>query len=101
MTDLGYRTTDHAERRMRQRGVPGRAIEAALTYGRQFRRSGAVAYVIGRKEVRQWRSWGVNLSDYVNLQVVCSADGTVITVYRNSNIRSLCCSGHHLEKGIG
>lgn len=89
MTCSNPRTTNHAERRIRQRGVRPGAIEAALTFGRRVRRPGATVYVIGRKEVERWRKEGANLSDYVNLQVVCANDGAIITIYRNPDFRHL------------
>jgi hypothetical protein len=101
MSYLAYRTTNHAERRVRQRGIQGCAIEAALTYGRRIRRPGAVVHVIGRKEVERWRARGVNLSDYVNLQVVCATDGAIITVYRNSNLHQLRRWRPYAEKETG
>ncbi|MBX3400764.1 MAG: hypothetical protein KF873_18675 [Gemmataceae bacterium] len=60
-----------------------------LDYGRIVYTRGAILYAIGRKEVEKYARDGVDLSALNGVQVVCSLDRTVITVYRNRNFRSL------------
>lgn len=85
----GYALTRHARQRMRSRGIPPDAIRAVLWYGRLVHTRGAEVYAIGRQEVRQYASEGLCLSPYEGLQVVCTPEGHVLTVYRNRDFRSL------------
>ncbi len=82
-------TTSHAQKRMQHRGIDTAAIEAALAFGREVFTRGAVVHAIGRREIEQWRDEGINLSAYDGVQVVCSHDGAVLTVYRNRSFRGL------------
>jgi hypothetical protein len=81
--------TRHASRRMQQRGLSDKAVQAAINYGREVYTNGAFKYAIGRKEVDRYRNKGINLSAYVGVQVVCSCEGDVMTAYRNSDFRGL------------
>jgi len=81
--------THHAVMRMRQRGLRAQAIEAALAYGRVVYKHGAVVHILGKREVRLLSTRGLNLSDFVNLHVVCGHDGSVLTVYRNEDLKSI------------
>jgi Domain of unknown function (DUF4258) len=85
----GILLTDHALRQMRRRGIPAAAIDAALDYGRVVYTRGAVIQAIGRNEIARWSEWGIDLSAYDGIQVVCSNEGAVLTVYRNRNFRLL------------
>ena len=46
-------------------------------------------YAIGRNEVERFKKENVNLSECEGVQVVCSIDGVVLTVYRNQSFRKL------------
>jgi len=81
--------TDHAQRRMSQRGLSEDAIDAALTYGREVRTRGAVIYAIGKKDVRKHLADGVDLRAFEGIQVVCVSDGTILTVYKNRDFSGL------------
>jgi len=81
--------TRHARERMGARGLSSTAISAALDYGRVVHTRGAAIHVIGRKEVDWFDRLGIDLSRYEGVQVVCSSDGAVITVYRNRDFRGL------------
>lgn len=84
-----FRTTFHAEQRMSERGVSCSDLEAALTYGRPVWARGARIYAIGHKEVERYTDGEVDLTSQEGVQAVCHPDGTVLTVYRNSDFRSL------------
>jgi len=45
--------------------------------------------VIGRNEVERLIRQGIDLRDYEGVHVVRSADGDIITVYRNRDLRGL------------
>jgi hypothetical protein len=81
--------TDHATERLDARRISREAIFAVLDFGREVHTRGAVIHVIGRKEVKQYRRKGVDLSDFEGIHAVCSKDGAIMTVYRNHNLRSL------------
>ncbi len=79
----------HAFERMEQRNIGHEAIEVVLDFGREVYTRGAIVHAIGRREIEHSEREGINLSPYDGVQVVCSQDGTVLTVYRNRNFRRL------------
>ena len=85
----GVAVTDHAWGRMLARHIDEAALEAALLYGRLVHVRGAEFHVIGRKEVERWAAVGVDLTPFEGVQVVCSSEGAVLTVYRNRDLRQL------------
>ena len=87
--------TKHAKRRMEARRLPEDAVNAALDHGRIVHARGAEIYAIGRNEIARCRREGVDLSAYEGVQVVCSPDGTVLTVYKNRNFRGLRSRARH------
>jgi hypothetical protein len=74
---------------MEQRNIEHEAVEVVLDYGREVFTRGAVVHAIGRREIEQWARQGIDLSRFEGVQVVCSHDGTVLTVYRNRDFRGL------------
>ena len=84
-----YAFTHHALQRMSMRRVPSSKVNLVLTYGRKTHTRGAIIYVIGKKEISQCAAFGIDLSELDGLQVVCSNEGAVITVYRNRDLRGL------------
>jgi hypothetical protein len=76
------------------------AVTAALDFGRLVYTRGAAIYVIGRKEVLRARRLGVDLSEYEGVHVVCSADGAVLTVYRNRDFRGLRSRRHRRDRAV-
>ena len=87
--------TKHARKRMKNRGLSEAAVTAVVTYGRFVRTRGAGIYVIGRKEVEWHNGKQIHLAPYEGIQVVCSLEGIVITVYRNRDLRGLRPHRHH------
>ncbi len=81
--------THHARKRMDGRRIPAEAVNAVLTYGRAVHVRGACVHALGRREISWGEKNGVDLRPYKDLQVVCSHEGDVITVYRNADFRSL------------
>lgn len=81
--------TKHAAERLPRRGLRRTAVMAAITYGRVAHIRGANIYAIGRREVAFWEREGIDLARYEGVQVVCSSDGMVLTVYRNHDFRGL------------
>ena len=81
--------THHARLRMEGRRIPPAAVEAVLAHGREAWVRGARIHALGRREVEQAARRGLDLRPYAGLQVVCSPEGDVLTVYRNHDFRSL------------
>ena len=84
----------HAKVRANARNIQTSAVEAALEFGRVLARPGnAVVYAVGRKEIAEARSAGVDISKHNGIQVIVStAPGRqpeVITIYRNRNLQSM------------
>ena len=85
----GFGFTQHAKRRMCARRITMDAVRAALDYGRVVYTRGAVIYILGTKELERCRKHGVDITQWDGLQVVCSHEGTILTAYRNKNLRLL------------
>ncbi len=81
--------TKHAQTRMNARRLPTATVNAVMIYGRVVRVRGAEIYVIGRKEVERYLAEGVDLVKFQGVQVLCGADGAILTVYRNNDFRGL------------
>ena len=82
--------TNHARRRMNARRLSDQTVMTVMLYGRLVRARGAEIYAIGRKEVdRYLAEEGIDLSGVEGVQVVCSPDGAILTVYRNNDFRRL------------
>lgn len=81
-----FRITKHAEQRMQQRGVSAEQVIGALAYGRRVFAKGAVYFVMGYREVNRCRELGLDFRSAQGVQVVCSHDGSVKTVYRNGEM---------------
>jgi len=95
-----FSVSDHARLRMGQRGVSEEAVELALTYGRKIHSRGAVFYVIGRKEISKLEDDMPEIATLDGVQVIASSDGSVITVYKNHDLRAIrptkrCCRHQH------
>jgi hypothetical protein len=81
--------TRHAHRRMAARSLSREAVTAVLAFGRSIHTRGAEIHVIGRKEVVYYQSQGIDLTPFEGIQLVCSRDGTILTMYRNRDLRRL------------
>jgi len=77
----------HASSRMSARSIKEWQIEQVLRFGRESHNRKAVTYVIGKKEIKEN---GRFLEPCEGIHVLCSLrDGSVITTYRNHNLKSL------------
>ncbi|NTX39165.1 hypothetical protein HUA78_32495 [Myxococcus sp. CA033] len=79
----------HAYELMITRSISRTAIEVALEFGRCVEIRGAQSFAIGRREVEKYRRDGIEPREFEGTQVVGMASGAVMTVYRNSDFRSL------------
>jgi len=81
--------SQHAFERIGSRNISVQAVAAVLEYGREVYNRGARIFAIGRREIDKLREFGIDLSRHDGVQVICSALGEVITVYRNRDLRGL------------
>jgi len=84
-----FRLTRHAGERMGTRGFSLDTVRAVLDLGRITQIRGATIYAVGRKEIARHSADGKDLTRLDGVQVVCSDDGAVMTVYRNRDLRGL------------
>ncbi|MBU5638843.1 DUF4258 domain-containing protein [Geomonas sp. Red69] len=81
--------TNHARERMGNRHISSNDINNVIVYGRRVEIRGAVIYVVGTREIKYQRGRGIRIDNCDGIHVVCSHDETVITVYRNHDLRGL------------
>jgi hypothetical protein len=79
----------HARVRMQQRAISASHVETVLRYGRVVFSRGLTFRVIGRNEVRHFSAHGLDLSHAEGIHVLVDSDGTVITTYRNHDLRKI------------
>lgn len=91
----GIPLSDHARRRLAQRGLGAEAVLAAIDHGREVRTRGAWFHVVGRREVVEARRAGVDISAHEGVHVLVAEDGSVITAYRNRNLDTRPHSRRH------
>ncbi len=82
--------TTHARERMHSRRFSSDDVATVMTYGRSYHVRGAVIYAFGHREAQFCRREGLDVGRVEGMQVVCSVDDeSVITVYRNHDLKSL------------
>ena len=79
----------HAKLREDQRGISQRQIMLAYKYGRIIHSRRASFHVIGKKEVEMYGSIDPELKEMNGIQLVVSSNGTLLTVYRNKDLRKI------------
>lgn len=79
----------HAWQRMQQRGIALALVEQVLRYGRAIHARGLLLRVISRKEVDYFATRGINLRAAEGVHVLVQADGSVLTTYRNQDLRAI------------
>lgn len=81
--------THHARLRMDGRRISPVAVAAVLAHGREAWVRGAKVVALGHGEVLKGARRGLDLRPFEGLQVVCSPEGDILTVYRNHDFRPL------------
>lgn len=84
-----FHLTKHALSRIDGRRIPTHAVQVVLAYGRRAWTRGAQVFALGRREVQRAAHRGLDLLPYEGIQVVCTPDGSVLTVFRNHSFRLL------------
>ena len=87
ITEIHETISTHASCRMSERSIKEWQVDQVISYGRESYNRKAVIYAVGRKEIREH---GKFLEPCEGIHVVCSPqDGTIITTYRNHDLRGL------------
>lgn len=81
--------TDHAQMRMGQRGISPHAVQLVLSYGRTLHAWGTTYRVIGHKEVVRCAERGIDVAEADGVHVLVAPDGSVVTAYRNHELRKI------------
>jgi len=85
-----YGITNHAKKRMSQRGISKDAISIVLEFGRKVHIRNAIVYFFGRKEMKRYLKPGQNASRWTGFRdihvLVSPSDDTIITTYKNQDI---------------
>ena len=82
--------SNHAQQRMDLRGMSERKIELVLQYGRKIHSRRTLFHVIGRKEIARFSKQCPELKTLDGLHVLTVPEnGTVLTVYRNHDLRQI------------
>ena len=75
--------TEHARKRMDQRGIGKALVELTISYGREIHYRKAVYYFVGDKEIKKYKKF-LDLKPCKGLHVVFNDSGLISTVYRNN-----------------
>lgn len=90
--------TQHACKRMRQRGLSDTDIQTVIRFGRKVKTKAAQHHVMGRREVKHYAPLGFNFSALQDVHVVVASDGRVITAHKNAHFKGIRhqagCSRH-------
>jgi hypothetical protein len=75
--------THHARKRGAQRNLSADSVRYILAFGREYQRTGGVFYMLGRRDIPPEDFRDTSRARLVGAIALVSADGVVITVYRN------------------
>ena len=79
----------HAQIREGQRGISKKQVMLAYQYGRVIHSRRAVYHVIGNKEIKKYGGIVPELKNMNGVQLVVSANGTVLTAFKNKDLRKV------------
>ncbi|SRR5579875_758329 len=78
----GLHMSRHGAKRAAQRNIPLDALEYVMTYGRTMRRTGALFYFLGHRDLPPMDRHNARIARLVGTVVIVEG-GSVITLYRN------------------
>tara|TARA_R110002124_G_scaffold232843_1_gene397899 strand:+ start:426 stop:752 length:327 start_codon:yes stop_codon:yes gene_type:complete len=84
----------HAKLREDQRGITEKQITLAFQYGRIIHARRATYYVVGKKEIDKHSAVEPALKEMNGIHLVVSSNGTLLTVYKNKDLRKIRPSKH-------
>lgn len=94
-----FTLTHHALQQMHARGFSKDTVATALKYGRTTHAKGAIYYSVGKREIKKFRNFGIDLRKCEGLHIICTNDRqrAIKTMYRNHNFRRVLRlrSRHH------
>ena len=79
--------TNHAARRMSQRGLTAKTIALVMQWGREINERAAWHIFLGKKEVAQAARHGVDLRKAQGTHLFCDNEGRLITTYKDHHPR--------------
>ena len=85
--------SNHANRRMQQRCISLRGVDAVISYGEEHRTQSGFIYFLGKRECRRLRrtlspAQAREIEQYRDYYVIAGDDGTIVTVgHRTRRIR--------------
>ena len=77
--------TDHAQVRCAQRQIDPETFAFIKKYGRKIWRTGVAFYFLGKRDIPQKLRGDDRFAKLEGVILLVSADGTLITTYRNPN----------------
>ena len=78
--------SEHARRRLRQRGIPMEDLQCVFEEGRSVLRGKVVIYALGKRETERA---GLDRDRFEGLYVICKTNGVMLTAYRNRSLKGL------------
>lgn len=90
MKDINtFTLTHHASQQMHARGFSKDAVAETLKYGRTTHTKGAIYYSVGKREIKKFRDFGIDLRKCEGLHIICTNDKPhlIKTMYRNHDFR--------------
>jgi len=81
--------SQHAQIREAQRGISPKQVVLAYQYGRLIYSRRAIYHVIGSKEIQKYGSIEPELKAMNGVQLVMSSNGTILTAFRNKDLRKV------------
>lgn len=69
--------TQHARKRIQQRGLSDTDIQTVIRFGRKVKTKAAQYHVMGRREVKHFSPMGFNFLALQDVHVVVASDGRV------------------------
>ncbi|MDO6718693.1 hypothetical protein Q4575_04735 [Psychrosphaera sp. 1_MG-2023] len=85
----GLTNSLHAQIREGQRGISQKQVLLAYRYGRIIHARRAVYHVVGKKEIEKYGDIEPDLKNMNGVQLVMSANGTVLTAFKNKDLRKV------------
>ena len=86
---VSWTISQHAWMRMGARGISHSDLERVIRFGRIKYVRGARIYAFGKKESGRLCNQGLRFEGLIGLQVVCTPENHVLTVYRNGDFSKL------------
>lgn len=86
-----FTLTHHALQQMHARGFSKDAVAATLKYGRTIYTKGAIYYSVGKRKIKKFKNFGVDLRRCEGLHIICTNNRqrAIKMMYRNHDFRKV------------